>query len=91
MRAAGLERPLALTMFEKLEPNVLLPAALSAMTRGRRITRQRGVLQRADLHRLTLVANHGPFPWQVDGDYLGETERIEVRYEPDALTLVVPS
>jgi diacylglycerol kinase family enzyme len=37
------------------------------------------------------VANHGPFPWQVDGDYLGEVERIEVRYVPDALRLVVPA
>lgn len=89
-RDAGLDRPLALTMFRRLEMNVLLPAAGSAMTRARRVMKQRDLEQRADLDSLTFVANHGPFPWQVDGDYLGETERIEVRYEPDALTLVTP-
>jgi diacylglycerol kinase family enzyme len=60
------------------------------MTRGRRIQRQRDIVQLADVDRLTLVAQHGPFPWQVDGDYLGEVERLEVRYVPDALTLVMP-
>jgi diacylglycerol kinase family enzyme len=89
-RAAGLDHKLALTMFRRLEMGVLLPAALSAMTRGRRIQRQRDIVQLADVDRLTLVAQHGPFPWQVDGDYLGEVERLEVRYVPDALTLVMP-
>jgi diacylglycerol kinase family enzyme len=89
-RAAGLDHKLALTMFRRLEMGVLLPAALSAMTRGRRIQRQRDIVQLADVDRLTLVAQHAPFPWQVDGDYLGEVERLEVRYVPDALTLVMP-
>ncbi|HSG14498.1 MAG TPA: hypothetical protein VLA22_11575, partial [Gaiellaceae bacterium] len=48
------------------------------------------VVQQADLPALTFVARRGPFPWQVDGDYLGEVERLEVRYEPDAISLVVP-
>ena len=89
-RAAGLDRKLALTMFERLSLGVLLPAAISAMTRGRRINRQRGITQLADLDGMTIVANHGPFPWQVDGDYLGEVERLEIAYEPDALTLLMP-
>jgi diacylglycerol kinase family enzyme len=89
-RAAGLEHKLALTMFRRLDPGVLIPAALSAMTRGRRIERQRDILQLAEIERLTVTAHHGPFPWQVDGDYLGEVERLEVRYVPDALTLVMP-
>jgi diacylglycerol kinase family enzyme len=89
-RAAGFDHKLALTMFRRLEMGVLLPAALSAMTRGRRIERQRDIVQLADVDRLTLVAQHGPFPWQVDGDYLGEVERLEIRYVPDALTVVMP-
>ena len=89
-RAAGLDRALALTMFRRLEMNTLLPAALSAMTRGRSIERLADVEQRADLDTLTLIANHEPFPWQVDGDYLGETERVDIGYEPDALTVVMP-
>ena len=31
------------------------------------------------------MRGHGPFPYQVDGDYLGETEHLEFRHEPDAL------
>lgn len=87
---AGLDRALALTMFSKLEVVSTLSAAGSAMVKGKRIADNDAVVQRADLHALTLVANHGPFPWQVDGDYLGEVERIEVRYVPDSLKLVVP-
>ena len=30
------------------------------------------------------------FPYQVDGDYLGETRRLEFRHVPDALTLALP-
>jgi diacylglycerol kinase family enzyme len=37
-----------------------------------------------------LIRGHGPFPYQVDGDYLGEVESLELRHEPDALRLVLP-
>jgi diacylglycerol kinase family enzyme len=88
---AGLERKLALTMFRDLDTRVLLPAALSAMATGRRLERNGRVVQLADVDALTFVAAASPFPWQVDGDYLGEVERLEVRYEPDSLTLVAPT
>ena len=87
---AGLDRALALTQFTKLEVATTLSAAGSAMVRGKRISKNDAVVQRADLDALTFVAHHGPFPWQVDGDYLGEVERLEVRYVPDALNVVVP-
>jgi diacylglycerol kinase family enzyme len=89
-QAAGFDHRLALTMFEKLEVGVLLPAAISAMLRGRRIEHQRGILQLSDVDQLTFYAEQGPFPWQVDGDYLGQVERLDVSYSPDALTLVMP-
>ena len=67
------------------------PSAIgSALARGKRLAKNDAVLQRSDLDALTFVAYQGPFPWQVDGDYLGEVERLEVRYVPDCLTLVVP-
>lgn len=87
---AGLDRALALTLFTKLEVGTTLSAAGSAMVSGKRLAKNDAVVQRADLEALTFVARHGPFPWQVDGDYLGEVERLEVRYVPDALRLVVP-
>jgi diacylglycerol kinase family enzyme len=36
------------------------------------------------------ITGFGPFPYQVDGDYLGDAERLHIRYEPDALSLIVP-
>lgn len=36
------------------------------------------------------IEGHGPFPHQVDGDYLGEVESLEIRYEPEILSLVIP-
>lgn len=88
---AGFDRALALTMFTRLEAGKTLAAAGSAMLRGTRLAKNDAVLQRADLGALTIVALHGPFPWQVDGDYLGEVERLEIRYVPDALVLVMPT
>ena len=54
--------------------------------RGRRLDRQPDIVARDDARELELVANGAPFPWQVDGDYLGDVERVEIRYEPDSLT-----
>ena len=89
-REAGLDRALALTMFPKLEATTTLSAAGSAMVRGQRLAKNDAVLQRADVQAISFVARHGPFPWQVDGDYLGEVERLEIRYVPDALDVVMP-
>jgi thiol-disulfide isomerase/thioredoxin len=36
------------------------------------------------------IDGFGPIPHQVDGDYLGDVEHLDLRYEPDALSLVVP-
>jgi len=44
---------------------------------------------RSDVEQVTIVG-HAPFPHQVDGDYLGETERLEISYDPSSLNLVVP-
>jgi diacylglycerol kinase family enzyme len=37
-----------------------------------------------------VISGIGPFPFQADGEYLGVSERLEVGYRPDAITLVVP-
>ena len=44
----------------------------------------------APICRPSRCVGTGPFPYQVDGDYLGETEHLEFRHEPDALTIVQP-
>ena len=36
------------------------------------------------------MTGYGPFPYQVDGDYLGDTEELGPRHEPEVLDLVMP-
>ncbi len=44
---------------------------------------------RPDLTEIT-VRGHGPFPYQVDGDYLGEVTTLRFKHEPEILSLVMP-
>ncbi len=87
---AGLDDPLALTLFRTLEIPLILRGAASALGSARMISRHPKIAQRVGLSALT-VTGHGPFPFQVDGDYLGDTEHLDIRYEPDALTVVMPA
>jgi diacylglycerol kinase family enzyme len=87
---AGLDRALALTTFRRLKTGVLVPAVASALARGRRLADDPDIGQAADLDELLFTSTGAPFPWQVDGDAVGTTNRLEVTYEPDALSLVAP-
>ena len=44
---------------------------------------------KTDLTEL-LIDHETPFPYQLDGDYLGETTRLEFRHVPSAVRLVRP-
>ena len=37
-----------------------------------------------------VIRPYAPVPYQVDGDYLGDTEHLEFRWEPDHLRLDRP-
>lgn len=86
---AGIEHPLALTAFRSIDAITLLGGAVSALRSGRFLGRRRGVDHRHDLRRL-IVRSGEPFAYQVDGDDAGDTEQLDIEFEPDALTLVVP-
>ena len=58
-------------------------------TNGRHLRTSRWTDHRTDLTELT-VTGYGPFPYQVDGDYLGDTEHLVLRHEPAVLDLVMP-
>jgi len=85
----GLDTPLALTAFRRMDPVTLLGATASSLRSGRFLRNHRGIVQRDGLEHLTFSGDV-PFPWQVDGDHLGDAYRLDVVYEPDSLTLVVP-
>ena len=84
-----LDRGLAIVTFRSLALIPLLQAAASALGFGRDIRRQKHLDVRTDLANF-VVDGHGPFPYQVDGDYLGETERLVFKHQPDILKLVLP-
>jgi diacylglycerol kinase family enzyme len=85
----GFDTGLSMVTFRNLGFTTLVGAAASALSSGRRLRRDRNLDIRSDLPSLT-VTGHGPFPYQVDGDYLGEAESLEFRHAPDCLDLLVP-
>jgi diacylglycerol kinase family enzyme len=85
----GLDTPLSLTAFQSLDAVTLVGGAISSMLSGRFLAQRPGVVHRSFLTEFDVTATR-PFPWQVDGDFVGMTNRIEFAYEPDVLDLVVP-
>lgn len=87
--AAGLDSALSLVAFRNLRISTVITAAGSAMRSCRHLRRSRHVVLRDGLTALTATGN-GPFPYQVDGDFLGEVETVELRHHSDCLDLYVP-
>ncbi|HEX9504373.1 MAG TPA: diacylglycerol kinase family protein [Acidimicrobiia bacterium] len=86
---ASLSRPLAVTVLRSLGAGLIVRATSSAVGSGAFMASAPDITQITDVTSVE-VSGDRPFPWQVDGDYLGEIGRVEVLYEPDTLTLVVP-
>jgi diacylglycerol kinase family enzyme len=86
---ANLDSALAVTAFQRLDPVSLIGGVASAMRRRRFLTKRRGIVHRHDIDLLT-VEGHGPFPYQADGDDLGDATSLRLVDEPNALTIVVP-
>jgi diacylglycerol kinase family enzyme len=86
---ATLDRPLAALSFRSLRARHLLPMVASALNTGRMMRRSRHTDYRTDL-RAIRIRGYRPFPYQVDGDYLGETTSLDFSYQPDALNVVLP-
>jgi diacylglycerol kinase family enzyme len=87
--AAGLDTGLAMVTLRSLAFARILQAAGVALAGRGGLGRLRHVDERTHLGKLT-VTGYGPFPYQVDGDYLGEVESLEFRHEPEVLRLVLP-
>jgi diacylglycerol kinase family enzyme len=93
-RDASLDRALALTSFTRFTVADVARTFGSTVGCARRLARDPTVVQRADLESLRLTAIGAGagerFPWQVDGDYLGEIDDLDVVYVPEAISLVLP-
>jgi diacylglycerol kinase family enzyme len=86
---AGLETPLSVTVVTARRAPSMLTLAGAAMVSPAALHRHPNVEHRENVRSVT-IASAEPFPYQVDGDYLGEVNRLDFGYEPDVLTLVVP-
>ena len=86
---ATLDRGLAMVTLRTLAFARTMRIIGSALGNGKHLRSSRWTDHRVDLEHL-VVEGYGPFPYQVDGDHLGDTERLEIRHEPDVLDLVMP-
>jgi diacylglycerol kinase family enzyme len=86
---AGLDSRLSVTVFRTLRFAPVMAVIMSALGSGKVLHRHPRLVHRADVASLTVLGS-GPFPYQVDGDHLGDVERLDFTYEDDALTIVVP-
>lgn len=86
---ATLDRGLAMLSVRTLQFGRTMRVIGSALAGGRHLRSSRWTDHRVDLDQVT-IEGYGPFPYQVDGDYLGETDRLEIRHVPEILDLVRP-
>jgi len=86
--AAGLDRPLVAISFTSLTARALL-GSLAGALRGGGVKPANHLVVQTGVRHLCVEADE-PFPYQVDGDHLGDTKRLDIGYEPDILRLVVP-
>jgi diacylglycerol kinase family enzyme len=87
---AGLDRALVLVSVHTMSFLPLLSIIASALQVGIPLRRQRKVGYTTDVTSAVAFSDGAPFPYQVDGDHLGDTDRLEFRHEPDVLSLVLP-
>ncbi|MDH4170892.1 MAG: diacylglycerol kinase family protein [Acidimicrobiia bacterium] len=86
---AGLQRPLAVVALRSLGLITLTRVAMAALRPGSGVGHSRQVHYLPDVTDVT-VRGYRPFPYQVDGDHLGDAEELVFRYEPEILSLVTP-
>jgi diacylglycerol kinase family enzyme len=86
--AATLDRGLVVLTFRTMHARTILTSLAGAL-RGGGVKPSEHLDEQFDLDHI--VFEHAtPFPYQLDGDYLGESERLEIHHVPDAVKLVMP-
>jgi diacylglycerol kinase family enzyme len=85
----GPERGLVTVTTKKLKVKTLLTLFGSALGSGEILRKSKNVDYRTDLDSVTF-RGHKPFPHQVDGDYLGESEKLTVTHGEASIRLIVP-
>ena len=94
---ASLDGPLSMVTLRTLTLGTTLSLVGSAIATGRRLRAHPLVDYRPEVKEMTVVgaradpdAPQDRFPYQADGDYLGEAEHLTITYEPNRLAIVMP-
>lgn len=87
--AATLDRPMSMVTVRSLGALRLGRLALSALRSNDGAKTGRGIDVHNDVTRVEVTSDR-PFPYQLDGDHLGDVTSLEFVWEPDQLQLVVP-
>lgn len=87
--AAGLDKPLVAVTFRTMSAIAIIRALAGAL-KGGGVTPSEHVACFNDVHEL-IIENATPFPYQVDGDYLGESTRLHFKHVPEAVRLLFPA
>lgn len=86
---ATLDRPMSIVTIRSLSAYRISRLVASTLRSPDGVTTGRGLDVRADVSNVTLSSSK-PFPYQLDGDYLGDVTSLDLAWEPDVLRLVVP-
>jgi diacylglycerol kinase family enzyme len=84
-----LDRGLVAITFKTLKVGAVL-GGLGGALRGGGMKSSDTVDVQTDLSCLSVTSTR-PFPFQLDGDYLGETLELKFEHRPNAVKLVYPS
>ncbi|MEO6126207.1 MAG: diacylglycerol kinase family protein [Ilumatobacteraceae bacterium] len=87
--AANLERGLVVITFKTLKVMAVLKS-LGGALRGGGVKASDTLDVHEDIEAFR-ISHHEPFPYQLDGDYLGEIDELNFKHVPDAIRLVRPN
>jgi len=87
--AADLDRALVVITFTTMNVMTILKT-LGGALRGGGVKPSSTLDVREDVSSCT-VTHHEPFPYQLDGDYLGEVTSLDFKHVPEAILLVRPN
>ncbi len=86
--AAALEKKLVVVTFRKMTSPLMLRTLYRAL-RTDGVAAASGIDIATDVDKVT-IEFPAPFPYQLDGDYLGDTTSLEITHCPEVLKLVRP-
>ena len=86
---ATLDRPMSVVTVRSMNALRIAKLASSTLRSNEGVSTGRGIDVRSDVYNAR-VTSETPFPYQLDGDYLGDISSIDLSWEPDVLQLVVP-